>query len=46
MRAQVKAVSPAEFQAWADRQRADIKAAQTGLARQRASREGTRKKIE
>jgi cytochrome c oxidase subunit II len=46
MRAEVKAVSPAEFQAWADRQRADIKAAQTGLARQRASREGTRRKIE
>ena len=46
MRAQVRAVPPAAFQDWADRQRADIKAAQTGLAQQRQEREGTRRKIE
>jgi cytochrome c oxidase subunit 2 len=43
MRAVVRALPPAQFEAWADRQRADIKAAQQGLARQRQLREGTRK---
>jgi len=39
MHAQVRAVTPAQFLAWAKRQRADIKAAQQGLARQRRQRE-------
>ncbi|MBA3301155.1 MAG: cytochrome c oxidase subunit II [Thermoleophilaceae bacterium] len=39
MRARVRAVPPDEFQAWAARHSADIKAAQVGLAQQR--REGT-----
>ena len=39
MRAVVTAVSPADYEAWAERQRADIKAAQEGLARQREQRE-------
>jgi cytochrome c oxidase subunit 2 len=39
MRAVVRAVSPADYEAWAERQRADIKAAQEGLARQREQRE-------
>jgi len=39
MRALVHAVTPAEFQAWSQRQRDDIKAAQEGLARQREQRE-------
>jgi cytochrome c oxidase subunit 2 len=41
MRARVRAVTPAQFQAWEQRQRADIKAAQTGLAQQREQRERT-----
>jgi cytochrome c oxidase subunit II len=40
MRAQVRAVTPAEFEAWATRQRADIKTAETELAAQRRAREG------
>jgi cytochrome c oxidase subunit 2 len=40
MRAAVRAVTPEEYQAWADQQREDIKAAQTGLAEQRKQREG------
>jgi cytochrome c oxidase subunit II len=39
MRAVVKAVPPDEYEAWAERQRNDIRAAQTALARQRAQRE-------
>jgi cytochrome c oxidase subunit 2 len=39
MRAQVRAVPPDEFEAWARRQRADIRAAQQGLADQRRRRE-------
>ena len=39
MRALVRAVTPADFQAWSRRQRDDIKAAQEGLARQREQRE-------
>jgi cytochrome c oxidase subunit II len=39
MRAVVKAVTPSQFQAWAKRQRADIKASQQALARQRRERE-------
>jgi cytochrome c oxidase subunit II len=35
MRAEVRAVTPAEYEAWAERQRADIKAAQEALAEQR-----------
>jgi cytochrome c oxidase subunit 2 len=42
MRAAVRAVPPAEFRAWAARQRSDIKAAQQGLAEQRRQRQGTR----
>lgn len=41
MRAQVRAVSPEEFRAWAERTRADIKAAQEALAAQREQREGS-----
>ena len=41
MRARVRAVTPQEFQAWEQRQRADIKAAQLGLAKQRQQRERT-----
>jgi len=40
MRAVVRAVTPAQYEAWADRQRDDIRAAQEGLARQREQREG------
>lgn len=39
MRAQVRAVTPAEFDAWAQRERADIKAAEEALAAQRRARE-------
>jgi cytochrome c oxidase subunit 2 len=39
MRAVVRAVSPAEFEAWAARQREDIEAAQRALTRQRTARE-------
>ena len=39
MRAVVHAVSPAAYEAWADQQREDIKAAQEGLAQQREDRE-------
>jgi cytochrome c oxidase subunit II len=39
MRAVVRAVTPEEYQAWADQQRADIKEAQTALAEQRKQRE-------
>jgi cytochrome c oxidase subunit 2 len=39
MRARVRAVSPAAFEAWSKRQRADIRAAQQGLAQQRQQRE-------
>lgn len=39
MRAVVRAVPPAEYEAWARRQRADIKAAQQGLSQQRRQRE-------
>ena len=39
MRAVVRAVTPAQFASWAQRQRADIRAAQTGLAQQREQRE-------
>jgi cytochrome c oxidase subunit 2 len=39
MRAVVRAVSPAEFEAWASQQRRDIQAAQRGLADQRTERE-------
>jgi cytochrome c oxidase subunit 2 len=39
MRAVVRAVSLSEYEAWARRQRADIKAAQEGLTRQREQRE-------
>jgi len=39
MRALVRAVTPADFQAWSQGQRDDIKAAQEGLARQREQRE-------
>jgi cytochrome c oxidase subunit 2 len=41
MRARVRAVPPDEFEAWAERQRADIKEAQTTLAAQRRAREAT-----
>jgi cytochrome c oxidase subunit 2 len=41
MRARVRAVSPAAFEAWSKRQRADIRAAQLGLAKQREQREKT-----
>jgi cytochrome c oxidase subunit II len=40
MRAQVRAVTPEEFEAWSERQRADIRAAQEGLAEQREQFEG------
>jgi cytochrome c oxidase subunit 2 len=40
MRARVRALSPADFEAWAEQQRADIKEAQTALAEQREAREG------
>jgi len=39
MRAQVRAVTPDEYEAWADQQRADIKDAQTELAAARERRE-------
>jgi cytochrome c oxidase subunit 2 len=39
MRATVRAVTPEKYEAWADRQRDDIKAAQEALARQREERE-------
>jgi cytochrome c oxidase subunit 2 len=39
MRAEVRAVSPEAFEAWARRQAEDIKAAQEGLAEQREERE-------
>jgi cytochrome c oxidase subunit 2 len=39
MRARVRAVTPAQFEAWADRQRADIKAAGEALSEQRKRRE-------
>jgi cytochrome c oxidase subunit 2 len=39
MRARVRAVSPEEYAAWADQQRADIKEAQTALAEQRKERD-------
>jgi cytochrome c oxidase subunit II len=39
MHAVVKAVSPDEYEAWSNRQRADIRAAQQALSRQRADRE-------
>jgi cytochrome c oxidase subunit 2 len=39
MRAQVRAVTPDEFEAWAERQRADIKEAGEALAEQRERRE-------
>jgi cytochrome c oxidase subunit II len=39
MHAVVKAVTPSQFQAWAKRQRADIKASQQALAQQRRERE-------
>jgi cytochrome c oxidase subunit II len=41
MKAVVRAVPPDEFEAWARRQRADIKASQRALARQREQRERT-----
>jgi cytochrome c oxidase subunit II len=41
MRARVRAVPPDEYEAWADRQREDISAAQEGLAQQREEREGS-----
>jgi cytochrome c oxidase subunit II len=41
MKAVVRAVPPDEFEAWARRQRADIKASQRALARQRERRERT-----
>ena len=40
MRAEVEAVPPAEYEAFLERQAADIKAAQDGLATQRRAREG------
>lgn len=40
MRAEVEAVSPAAYEAFLQRQRADLKAAQEGLAAQRREREG------
>ena len=39
MLAQVRAVRPAQYEAWAEQQRADIKEAQTALAEQRKQRE-------
>jgi cytochrome c oxidase subunit 2 len=39
MRAEVRAVTPTQFEAWADRRRADIKAAGEALAEQRKQRE-------
>ena len=39
MRAEVRAVPPEEYEAWAERQRADIKAGQEALAEQREQRE-------
>jgi cytochrome c oxidase subunit 2 len=41
MRARVRAVTPEQFQAWARRQRAAIRGAQLGLAKQRQLRERT-----
>jgi cytochrome c oxidase subunit II len=41
MRARVRAVTPTEFEGWAQRQRADIKASQQALSRQRTEREKT-----
>jgi cytochrome c oxidase subunit II len=41
MRAQVRAVTPEEFEAWAERQRNDIEEAQQGLAEQRKQFEGS-----
>jgi cytochrome c oxidase subunit 2 len=40
MRAEVRAVTPEAYEAWAERQRADIQAAQEGLAEQRPQFEG------
>jgi cytochrome c oxidase subunit II len=40
MRAQVRAVTPEQFEAWAERKRADITAAQEGLSEQREQFEG------
>ena len=40
MRAEVEAVPPAEYEAFLERQRADLKAAQEGLAAQRRARDG------
>jgi cytochrome c oxidase subunit 2 len=40
MRAEVRAVTPEEFEAWAERQRADIKEAREALAQQREQFEG------
>jgi cytochrome c oxidase subunit 2 len=40
MRAQVRAVTPEQFEAWAERRRADIKEAQEGLTEQREQFEG------
>jgi cytochrome c oxidase subunit II len=40
MRAVVRAVTPAEYEAWAERQRADIREAQEALAEQRPQFEG------
>jgi cytochrome c oxidase subunit II len=39
MRAEVRAVTPTQFEAWADRRRADIKTAGEALAEQRKQRE-------
>jgi cytochrome c oxidase subunit 2 len=39
MLAQVRAVTPQEYQAWAERQRADIEEAQAALSEQREQRE-------
>ena len=41
MRAEVRAVTPEEFEAWADQQREDIEEAGQALAEQREQREGT-----
>ena len=41
MRAEVRAVTPQEFEAWAERQRADIKEAREALAQQREQFEGS-----
>jgi cytochrome c oxidase subunit 2 len=40
MRAAVRAVTPAEFEDWTERQREEIQAAQEDLAEQRRQREG------